>query len=277
MNSTSLSAVFTDLDGTLLNSARKVSEANLACLQLLGQQETVRVIATGRSWYSFRQVIASDFPADFLIFSSGAGIVDLRNGKLLKKASLSAPEIGDITASLESQKADFMVHHPIPENHRFTYRRNSSNNTDFNRRIDLYKEFACNVESTGNYPKEATQVIAILTDNPDRFTALKSTLNGFQITRATSPLDHSSIWLEIYPQNVHKGSAASWLCQHLQIDPNTTIGIGNDYNDIELLEFTSRSYMLANGPRELHAHYLNSSSNDENGFSNSVRHALANT
>lgn len=274
MNSATLSAVFTDLDGTLLNSARQVSPSNLECLQQLGRQNTVRVIATGRSWYSFKRVIPTDFPADYLIFSSGAGILDLQSGKLLKTACLSNTEVIDITTSLESQKADFMVHHTIPENHRFTYRKHSKNNSDFNRRISLYREFAANVESVGTYPDEATQVIAILEDDPDRFNMLGSRLNGFQITRATSPLDHSSIWLEIYPKNVHKGSAASWLCNHLQLDPNKSIGIGNDYNDIELLDFTPNSYMLKNGPKELHTRYLSSSSNDDDGFNSAVQHAL---
>lgn len=267
--------IFTDLDGTLLNSDRKVSKSNLRCLHQLGQQNIVRVIATGRSWYSFNQVIAPDFPADYLIFSSGSGIVDLRTGELLRATCLTTSEITAITTSLESQRTDFMVHHSIPENHRFTYRQYNATNPDFNRRIAIYKDFASNVEKLGSYPDEATQIIAILSEDPDMFLRIKSQLNGFQITRATSPLDHSSIWLEIYPQNVHKGSAADWLCNHLQLDRNNSVGIGNDYNDIELLDFTPRSYLLANAPKELQSRYLLSNSNDKDGFSLAIHHALS--
>ncbi|PIE66451.1 MAG: hypothetical protein CSA26_00815 [Desulfobacterales bacterium] len=43
------------------------------------------------------------------------------------------------------------------------------------------------------------------------------------------------------------------------------MGIGNDYNDIELLDFTALSYMVANAPAELKERYGQTSSNDNHG------------
>lgn len=270
MKSAPVQIVFTDLDGTLLNTARSVSTNNLACLEQLGHRSIVRVIATGRSHYSFRQVITRTFPADYLIFSSGAGILDLRNNHILMCANLSAEDVTVITEQLHAHKTDFMVHHPVPDNHQFVYSSHNDANEDFNRRIRLYHAFAREHDTGTPFPGPAAQVIAILPSDTERFVSVKRSLDGYQVTRTTSPLDHKSIWMEIQPSDIHKGSAAAWLCNHLGLNPACSVGIGNDYNDLDLLDFTPHSYLLKNGPSELHHRYRLSPSNDEDGFSHAV-------
>ena len=69
--------VVTDLDGTLLNAQGVISEPELLTLKKLGNEGYCRVIATGRSLYSIRKTLAFDqLPVDYLIFSSGSGIID---------------------------------------------------------------------------------------------------------------------------------------------------------------------------------------------------------
>ncbi len=75
--------IFIDLDGTLIGDNRKVSERNLNSLQRAGDLGITRVIATGRSLFSFRKSIPLDFPIDYLIFSSGAGVMDWKTQQLI--------------------------------------------------------------------------------------------------------------------------------------------------------------------------------------------------
>lgn len=267
--------VFTDLDGTLLNTSRHVSQENLDCLEQLGQNGIIRVIATGRSWYSFKRVISWPFPADYLIFSSGAGIVDAGSGELLFHANLTLADVALISGHLTEQQTDFMVHHQVPDNHHFVYHGGGGFGPDFACRIRLYQDFAREHTDSVPFPAPAAQVIAVLPHDPDHFLRLKTLLDGYQVTRTTSPLDHRSIWMEVQPRDINKGSAAAWLCTHLGLDRAGAVGIGNDYNDIDLLDFTPRSFLLANAPPELHRQYQLSSSNDEDGFRQAVRKAGA--
>ena len=101
---------------------------------------------------------------------------------------------------------------------------------------------------------------------PEQFEKIKSEIHFLQVIRATSPLDHKSIWLEIFPKGVSKGHAANRLCNFLQIKRHNTIGIGNDYNDIDLLDWTARSFAVANSPKELKQKYETVKSNEEDGF-----------
>jgi len=267
--------VFTDLDGTLLNTKGQVSAGNLNSLARLGERGIVRVIATGRSPYSFRKVIGQQFPADYLIFSSGAGILDLHREELLFSANLEKEDVDIITQTLTEHETDFMVHHQVPDNHRFVFLGAGGGNEDFHRRIRIYSDFAKEYKGTADFPRPAAQIIAVLTGDSQRFARLTADLAGYQTTRTTSPLDHRSIWLEIQPSGIHKGSGAAWLCNHLNIAPACSVGIGNDYNDLDLLEFTAHSFLVRNSPAPLHRRHHLVGTNDEDGFRHGVQIALS--
>lgn len=266
--------VFTDLDGTLLNSNRLVSGANLNILEELGRRNIVRVIATGRSFYSYNKAIETGFPADYLIFSTGAGILDLNTGNLLISSNLEKKDITYISAYLIEHQAEFMVHHGVPQNHRFTYFGDTKVESDFTRRLRIYQAYAREYNSPSCLPEESAQVIAIFPEDLLRFNLVKKGLNGFQVTRTTSPLDGRSIWMEIFPPHVSKGQSAEWLCKHLEINQQESLGIGNDYNDISLLEYTNKSYVVANAPLEMQREYCLTLSNDEDGFYQAINNAI---
>jgi hydroxymethylpyrimidine pyrophosphatase-like HAD family hydrolase len=52
------------------------------------------------------------------------------------------------------------------------------------------------------------------------------------------------------------------------------LAVGNDYNDLELLDWADHAFVVANAPAELCARYALVASNDEAGFSEAVRIAL---
>jgi hydroxymethylpyrimidine pyrophosphatase-like HAD family hydrolase len=48
------------------------------------------------------------------------------------------------------------------------------------------------------------------------------------------------------------------------------MGIGNDFNDTDLLNYTDFSYVVENAPKELREKYQPVKSNNESGFSEAV-------
>ena len=130
--------VVTDLDGTLLGSASRLGGANRRALEALGRNGTVRVVATGRSLYSARTVMPADFPIDYLVFSSGAGVVSWADERLLRSRAMAPPVVSGLVARLRTLALDFMVHHAVPDTHCFHFFRSTCGNTDFERRIERY-------------------------------------------------------------------------------------------------------------------------------------------
>lgn len=263
----SISIVFSDLDGTLLNSQRTISLNTLRCLQDMAARGITRVIATGRSYYSFTKIAGHTFPADYLICSSGAGIFDLRTDELLHARHLGSNDVQSIAQRLIDLGIDFTVHTQVPDNHHFTYYFPNKDNRDFAHRLQLYEAYATPFSGVAGLPKRSAQIIAVLPGNAERFTEIAGYFKEYQVTRTTSPLNHRSIWLEIYPKDVTKGSGARWLCSFLDLPEERSFGIGNDYNDIDLLNFTALSYVVANAPAELQQRYSLTRSNDEDGLS----------
>ena len=265
--------IVTDLDGTLLSSSRVVSPNNFATLEQLGRQEIVRVIATGRSLYSFKRVIPRHFPIDYLVFSSGAGIFNWRTQELLLSHHLSTAEIHQGIRLLVEHELDFMLHHPIPDNHHFWYRHAGTPAPDFLRRYDLYKDFASPLKLSSFAEQTACQFLAIArgATSLSKYEELKTQLSSLKVIRTTSPLDNASFWIEIFPQSVSKALASEWLAQRFQIDPATILAIGNDYNDLDLLEWAGYSFVVGNAPEDLKQAYTSVPSNDRDGFSEAVK------
>jgi hydroxymethylpyrimidine pyrophosphatase-like HAD family hydrolase len=48
-----------------------------------------------------------------------------------------------------------------------------------------------------------------------------------------------------------KGSALAWLSNHLNIDRSQVLAIGNDLNDLEMLEWSGFALAVSGSPAEL--------------------------
>jgi hydroxymethylpyrimidine pyrophosphatase-like HAD family hydrolase len=131
----------TDFDGTLLRSDGNFSQRDLDALESLAQRGVKTAVATGRSLYSFEHSAGVDLKIDYLIFSLGAGVVRLSDRKLLYQKNLSLEMVKQGLDFMKHTTFDFMLHHPVPDNHRYVYRRVNGHNTDFNTRIERYREF----------------------------------------------------------------------------------------------------------------------------------------
>ena len=262
--------VITDLDGTLLNNNREVSLEDMKTLFWLGEQNIVRVIATGRNFFSLNKVLKSNFPIDYLIFSSGAGIYNWKSKKLMHSHYIPDFEVRLISEILIDHEIDFMIHEMIPENHKFVYYKTGTENPDFERRISVYKDFAVELDLKTEEYKHACQILAVFPNDVDFFDEIKQKFNDIKIIRTTSPLDGDSIWMEIFPEAVSKGHGIDWLCNKLNINPYKTISVGNDYNDIDMLEYTAKKYVVNNAPTDLKKQFPICKSNQESGFTDAV-------
>lgn len=257
--------MLTDLDGTLLNSKRRISPKNFSKFSLLKQQGITRVAATGRSVYSVRQVLPTDFPIDFLIFSSGAGIMDWKTGNIIRSRSLQKEDIQKVADFFLEHELDFSIHDPIPDTHYFYWYGTSTPNTDFLERLHIYRKFARQWDH--RMLESASQLLAITDNHQKILSKIRNNFEHLNIIRTTSPLNLSSVWIEVFPADVSKGTAAEWLCNELNVDPKLCMSIGNDFNDLAMLEWAHKSFVMQNAAEELKRNFEIVPDNDNDGFS----------
>ena len=262
--------VITDLDGTLLSCEGRVSTKDYNTLVELGNKGVLRVIATGRSPYSFSKVIPRNFPIDYLVFSSGAGAIKWDTNEMLFTTEIPATEVQEIVEELLNHNVDFMVHEPIPANHRFLYHQSNNDNADFSRRVQIYSSH-CHPYVPGIiYESNASQLVAILPHNVQWFEELKQRFADLKVIRATSPIDGHSIWMEIFRKDVSKANGAKFIYDKLHIEEREIIAIGNDFNDLDMLNHFERSFVVANAPAELKEQFRVVKSNNDSGFSDAI-------
>ena len=157
--------LITDLDGTLLNNDHCVSQQDRDTLFQLSRKNILRVIATGRSYYSVQKVLPADFPIDFIILSSGLGIMDWQSKQLIATHGIGERTVKRTIPLLIQNQIDFMLHAPFPENHHFMFFKNTHTNKDFHRRLELYKEFARPMQNASSINSAASQFVCILPVN----------------------------------------------------------------------------------------------------------------
>ena len=82
--------------------------------------------------------------------------------------------------------------------------------------------------------------------------------------------------LEIVPKNINKGNALTNLAKYLKIPMEQTIGIGDNYNDIELIKQAGLGIAVKNAVDELKeiADIITENDNDNYAFAEAIEYAL---
>ncbi|MBW2623389.1 MAG: HAD family phosphatase [Deltaproteobacteria bacterium] len=263
----------TDLDGTLKPSAGGFRPVDIEALQRLMSEGVITAIATGRSLFSYTRDITHPLPVDYIIFSSGAGILRTSDWKILRAVQLEPEQAEAAISLLLDYHLDFMVQQPIPEEHRFFFHATGNPNPDFERRLASYRDHAEPMGSMKENALAATQLVAIIPETEGVFVyeRLKRNLSGLTVIRTTSPLDHSSTWVEIFPANASKSQAAQWLAHGRELSPQDVLCVGNDFNDLDMLEWAGTSYVVANSPGELRERFPEVASNNDGGVAEAIR------
>ncbi len=262
--------VATDLDGTFLKNDRSISEKNLEALHVLGENKIVRAVATGRNLRKVKEVLNDYTPFDYIVYSSGAGVYDWKAQKEIYNCNLGSESVKKLFRYFISEDVNFHAFFPAPENHKHWYFRGSKNCEEFERYFSYNNAFAYQLNIENLPETQLCQFLVIIPEDEERFIHLKADIekqcNDIRVIRASSPITKGYIWMEVFQQSVSKGNGIKHICEMLQIDQENTVGIGNDYNDFDLLEYTAHSFLTENAPDVIKNIYPNLPSNEEDAF-----------
>lgn len=262
--------VATDFDGTLLRDDHTVSDRSKDTLSKLGEMNVLRVIVTGRSLYSLNKVLLEDVPVDYLIVASGAGIYCSKSRQLLYQTGLTKADTELIGNKLVDLGCDFMVHYPLPDNHKFLYHQKNSLNFDYRKRYELYEDHGAPLDNFSALTQGSSQFLVIDIPDGELHKDIEGLLDRYTVIRTTSPLDHKSAWIEIFPLKTDKGKTLKILTENYNLGSSHVLSIGNDFNDVHMLRWADTSRVVANAHVDLRDEFKTVSSNDNEGFSEAV-------
>jgi hydroxymethylpyrimidine pyrophosphatase-like HAD family hydrolase len=168
------------------------------------------------------------------------------------------------------KRLSFHAFYPVPKNHKHWYFRGDKKCEEFERYFEFNNAHATEI-TAGKIPEsELCQFLIIIPEDRKKFEQFKTEVEllspGIRVIRTSSPISKGYIWIEVFHQSVSKGNGVKYICDLLDIEHGLTLGIGNDYNDFDLLDFTAYSYMTENAPYEISALYEQAPSNEDDAF-----------
>lgn len=228
----------TDVDGTLLPADRQVPPAVRDAVRAV-QARGVRVcLATGRMWNSVRpylEAVGADSP---VVLYNGAVVYDFDRGRVLQRHTLD-PEA--LRAALEVIQ-EFRDVRP----HLFTDDRVYVDRQDEQSRAYLERD-GIRAEEVGDLlkhlPPDPVKVLVV--GEPARLVELDQEL-GRRAGRVRRVFSERN-FLEILPEGVSKGTALQTVCAHLGIPADQVVAVGDNPNDLEMLDAAGVGVAVSGG------------------------------
>ena len=251
--------IFSDVDGTLLNSEHQLLPETLYAIRLLQQQKIPFVIVSARSpsgIYPIQEKYEFKSP---IISYSGSLILD-ENKTVLWSKGLSKQITWEILRFIEQKKFDcswniysgdiWIV--KDKKDPRIIREENIVHARAVEGNIDLLHDGA-----------DIGKVLCMC--NPDDILDIEQELKiAFP---QLSIVKSSDILLEIMPNGITKRTAVKYLCDLWKIPPESAAAFGDNYNDVEMLETVGNPILMGNAPDELKKRFTNvTDTNDENGI-----------
>ena len=217
--------IATDLDGTLLNNNKEISKFNQEILKTLIKDYNVQLILS-----SYNKLLENN---NYSIIFNGASIVD-NNGNVIYKQTVEENDAKTIIKL--SEKYDVCVH--VYDNGKYIVSKE-----DFPIKSYVQKE------------QTIAPIIGLEHIETYRFDKMlilgkRDILNELYKEISENTDVHSSfsgdLSLEITSKIGNKGKSLEWICHNKGISPDNTIAFGDNFNDIEMIEYAGIGVAMDN-------------------------------
>lgn len=229
--------IATDLDGTLLRKDKSISDENLRAIEYFKENGGIFTFITGRIPPGAKMVYEKIKPNAPFGCMNGGGIydyikkemiwsmpIDLSALELVKYVEENLPEMGIKLAATEK-----------------TYCHKRNDYTERHRREEGLEELLIHYN-------DVTDTVAkiLFADKPENIDVLAKMLVKHPKAKDFNILRSDEIYYEILPKNSSKGNLLRKLAEILKVDMKNTIAIGDNDNDISMLETAGTGYAVSN-------------------------------
>lgn len=233
-----------DVDGTIITHGGHLDARVHAAITACVSNGHHVVIATGRSVVATMPVLARlGIGHGYAVCSNGAVTLRIdprrpKGYKILEKVTfdprpaltLLRDELPEALVAVEDLGRGFMVSSPFPDGELMG-----------DQRVVPWDVLIA---------KRATRVTLRMPDaEPDAFMAHIERIGLHEVSYAVG----WTAWLDINPEGVSKGSALEQLRRRLQVEPCDTVAVGDQRNDIEMLQWAARGVAMGNAPEQVQA------------------------
>ena len=254
------------MDGTLLNSNNEISSRTKEALLEAKARGVHVVLATGRmlkSALNYSNRLDLNRP---IIASNGSIIVD-ENQNIIYKNTLNEDQVRDITDIGKELELYYhfyteeALYSPFEEEEITKFYNHDSTEEEW-----IHSYVFKDIEDILDR-KDLEIYKFIFLDSDERrykLNELEEKLNSLNNLNITTSWKNN---LEVMNEEVSKGNSLKFLCEKLGVNREEVIAIGDNNNDISMIEFAGLGVAMKNGEAEVHskADIITEGTNDEDG------------
>ena len=243
-----------DIDGTLIDSTLDVPPANLQALKRAREAGIYIALVTGRR-HRFAMPVAEQLGFESCLISSNGAITRSTSGELHYAEMLPRSTAHKLWEYMVDFSGCTVLTFDKEERGAIVVERTDELGTNIQRWIDKNRM----------YIEEVAPITTALVCDPvqamfcgtiERMAPAEARLNdgafAGQISLLKTQYDHRDLCiLDVLRYGCSKGSALARWAAHLGIPRNEVMAIGDNYNDIEMLEFAGFPFVMANASEDL--------------------------
>jgi len=264
-----------DIDGTLLDSNFQVSERNLATLRRANSLGVEIVLATGRR-HTFALPVARALGFDVALISSNGAVTRTSQGELFHSDPLPLDAALELVAHMTDFRRNMVVTFDGDAEGCLLLETLDELNESIQRWLEKnrpYLRFVQPIEDGLTRDPIQAMFCGTIARMAVAQKHLKS--NRKLLTRITALKteyqERDLCMLDILNSGCTKGAALQRWAEARGIPASQVMAIGDNYNDIEMLEFAGHSYIMGNATEELRERGYNTTlANNENGVAMAI-------
>jgi Cof subfamily protein (haloacid dehalogenase superfamily) len=286
-----LKLIVSDLDGTLLNRNREISQENLEALHAAQEKGIEIAIASGRNYSNVLELFSRAGLKVHIISNNGSFVHD-KSGKQLVAIGMDKQHMKAALEWLHNHhyfyniSTDKEVFYPANVEEILLSDFQTAANLNGSITIDMVKEKISRIVSQegANFMKDFTEVldrnltfgnISSITFNKEKLNKGREYFKNIQDLTMTVSGDDI---FEMIPLSASKGNALQLLSTSLHIPLQQIMAIGDHYNDISMLEKVGYSVAMGNAEEDVKkiCKYI-TLTNDLNGVGHIITQVLNST
>ncbi|WP_288745073.1 sugar-phosphatase [uncultured Enterococcus sp.] len=256
-----------DIDGTLLNSHHQVTEAVKESLKLAQTKGIKIVLCTGRPYLGVEKLIQELDLAnedDYVINFNGSLVLNCKTKEKISLFGLSHEDYLAIEVEARRLNCPLLTE---TEEAIYTANRDVSPYT-------VHEAYLSTMPLKYRTPEEMTSDLSIvkmmLIDEPEKLNRTINHLSRDFYERFTI-VKSAPFFLEVLNKEVSKGLALSRLSEHLGLTADEVMAIGDNENDVSMLQYAGLGVAMGNATAAIQKHAQHvTKSNDEDGVAYAI-------
>lgn len=238
-----IKAVFTDIDGTLLNHGHKVTELTRNAIHKITDNNILFTLASSRSPAGIEPIIRKNTFNCCMIAFGGALILDEQR-KILYENGMSVSTAGNVISYLEKKCPDITWN--IYTADKWIVKDKEDPRVQHEEQVvETFAQEGIIEDLDSNVSVDKILCMC----PPEKLSETERVV--CQAFPALSVAKSSNTLLEIMHQGVNKAEAVKWLCAEKGIDMKYTMAFGDNYNDLEMLETVEYGIAMENAPENI--------------------------